>query len=219
MQAAPLPENEAQRLQTLRLYEVLDSEPEQVFDDITEASARIFETPICLVSFVDEKRQWFKSSVGLDVNETGRDIAFCSHAILGDETFVVEDAKYDHRFADNPLVEGDPKIRFYAGAPLTAADDSKLGTLCIIDTTPRAIDPDRLQILSVLRDAVVANLELRRLARQANKPQELIAVCAWCNRIRDAESQRWLHPDEYLQSRNEVTHSICEKCRDKVMTS
>ncbi len=217
MQAAPLPENEAQRLQTLRLYEVLDSEPEKVFDDITEASARIFETPICLVSFVDEERQWFKSAVGVNVKETERDIAFCAHAILGDETFVVEDARFDHRFADNPLVEHGPGIRFYAGAPLTAANDSKLGTLCIIDTTPRVIEPERLQILSVLRDAVVANLELRRLARQSRKHPEMIAVCAWCNRVRDAEAERWLHPDEYLRSRSEVTHSICEKCRDKVM--
>ncbi len=219
MQAAPLPDNEAQRLQTLRLYDVLDSEPEKVFDDITEASARIFDTPICLVSFVDEERQWFKSSVGLDVKETERDIAFCAHAILSDDTFVVEDARSDHRFSDNPLVEGAPKIRFYAGAPLTAADDSALGTLCIIDTTPRAIDPERLQILSVLRDAVVANLELRRLTRQAKEHQEMIAVCAWCNRVRDAEAERWLHADEYIRNRSEITHSICEKCRDKVMTT
>ncbi len=215
MQAAPLPENEAQRLQTLRLYEVLDSEPEKVFDDITEASARIFDTPICLVSLVDENRQWFKSAFGLDACETERDIAFCSHAILDDETFVVEDARFDYRFADNPLVESDPHIRFYAGAPLQTADGSRLGTLCIIDRTPRAINAERLQILGVLRDAVVSHLELRRLARQADN--DLIAVCAWCNRIRADDGKHWIELDEYLKQNGDVTHSICEDCRNKVM--
>ena len=217
MQVAPLPENEAQRLQTLRLYDILDSEPEKVFDDLTAASAKIFDTPICLVSLVDEDRQWFKSAHGLDVRETERDIAFCAHAILSDEIFVVEDARFDHRFADNPLVEEEPRIRFYAGAPLKTADESRLGTLCIIDTTPRAIDPDRLQILSALRDAVISHLELRRLARLSRTNPELIAVCAWCNRIRDAEDEDWLQPDDYLKRHSEVTHSICETCRDKML--
>ena len=217
MQAAPLPENEAQRLQTLRLYDIMDSEPEKVFDDLTEASAKIFDTPICLVSLVDEHRQWFKSVYGLDATETERDIAFCAHAILSEETFVVEDALFDHRFSDNPLVADGPRIRFYAGAPLTTADDSRLGTLCIIDTTPRAIEPERLKILGVLRDAVASHLELRRLARLSRKNPELLAVCAWCNSIRDAEDERWLEPDEYLKRHYEVTHSICENCRDKLL--
>ena len=217
MQAAPLPENEAQRLQTLRLYDVLDSEPEKVFDDLTEAAAKIFDTPICLVSLVDENRQWFKSAYGVDVHETERDIAFCAHAILSDEIFVVEDARFDHRFSDNPLVEDGPKIRFYAGAPLTTANDSRLGTLCIIDTTPRAIAPERLQILSALRDAVISHLELRRLARLPRTNPEMIALCAWCNRIRETEDDQWLEPDEYLRRTSEVTHSICERCRDKML--
>ena len=217
MQVAPLPENEAQRLQTLRLYDILDTEPEKVFDDLTEASAKIFETPICLVSLVDEVRQWFKSAYGLDVRETARDIAFCAHAILSDDIFVVEDALFDHRFSDNPLVQDGPRIRFYAGAPLVTADDSRLGTLCIIDTTPRAIDPERLQILGALRDAVASHLELRRLARLSKQDPELIAVCAWCNGIRDEKGHDWVQPEEYLKRRHEVTHSICEKCRDEVL--
>lgn len=219
MQAAPLPENEAQRLQTLRLYEVLDSEPERAFDDITRASAQIFGTPICLITLVDEDRQWFKSSYGLDAEQTGRDEAFCAHAILDDETFVVEDARFDYRFTDNPLVTGEPGIRFYAGAPLTVADSSRLGTLCIIDSTPRAIDPERLEVLEVLRDAVVANLELRRLAKQPQAEREMLSLCAWCSRVRDTGTQDWLHPDEYLQRYNEVSHSICESCRDRMMKS
>ena len=218
MHTAPLPENEAQRLQTLRLYEVLDSEPEQVFDDITAASAKIFSTPICLITLVDENRQWFKSSVGLDANETPRDVAFCAHAILGDETFVVEDAHFDHRFTDNPLVTGEPGIRFYAGAPLTVADNSRLGTLCVIDSTPRAIDPDRLQILEVMRDAVVANLELRRLARRPAAERDMLSLCAWCSRVRDTQEHDWVHPDQYLQRHNDISHSICETCRDRMMT-
>lgn len=217
MQAAPLPDNEAQRLQTLRLYEILDSEPEPVFDDITTASAQIFGTPICLITLVDEGRQWFKSSYGLDVEQTDRDVAFCAHAILDDETFVVEDAQFDHRFSDNPLVTGEPGIRFYAGAPLAVAGNSRLGTLCVIDSTPRSIDPERLKILEVLRDAVVANLELRRLARRPTAEREMLSLCAWCTRVRDTRAQDWVYPDEFLQRHNDVSHSICESCRDKMM--
>lgn len=217
MQAAPLPDNESQRLQTLRLYEVLDSEPEQAFDDITAASARIFGTPICLITLVDEDRQWFKSSYGLEAEQTDRDVAFCAHAILTDDTFVVEDAQFDHRFSDNPLVTSEPNIRFYAGAPLTVADDSRLGTLCVIDSTPRSIDAERLQILEVLRDAVVANLELRRLARRPDAEPDMLSLCAWCTRVRDTREQDWVYPDEFLQRHNDVSHSICESCRDKMM--
>lgn len=217
MQAAPLPENEAQRLQTLRLYEVLDSEPEPVFDDITAASSQIFGTPICLITLVDEDRQWFKSSYGLDIDATGRDVAFCAHAILSDEPLVVEDARSDARFADNPLVKGEPHIRFYAGAPLTVADQSRLGTLCVIDSAPRAIDPEQLKILEVLRDAVVANLELRRLAARPAAELELLSLCAWCTRVRDTREHDWVYAGEYLERHNEVSHSICESCRDKMM--
>lgn len=217
MQVAPLPENEAQRLQTLRLFDVLDSEPERAFDDITAVSTSIFETPICLITLVDENRQWFKSAHGLDIDETERDVAFCSHAIHSDETFVVEDARFDFRFSDNPLVEDEPRIRFYAGAPLTVAEDIRIGTLCVIDTTPRSIDPERLHVLEVLRDAVVANLELRRLAKQAESRRELISLCAWCRRVRDDGDESWLHADEYLKQHNELTHSICETCSEKMM--
>ena len=219
MQVAPLPDNEAQRLQTLRLYDVLDSEPEQAFDDITAASAQIFGTPICLITLVDENRQWFKSSYGLDAEQTGRDVAFCAHAILGDDTFVIEDARFDRRFTDNPLVTGEPGIRFYAGAPLTVADNARLGTLCVIDSTPRAIDAERLKILEVLRDAVVTHLELRRLASRPAAEREMLSLCAWCSRVRDTRAKDWAHPGEYLQRHNEVSHSICETCRDKIMKS
>ena len=120
---AALPDNEVQRLTTLRGYEILDTLPEQAFDDLTFLAAQICQTPIALVSFVDEKRQWFKSRIGLGAAETSRDLAFCAHAILNPQSVLeVGDALLDPRFADNPLVTGDPCIRFYAGAPLVAAN-------------------------------------------------------------------------------------------------
>src|SRR5512137_1312584 len=115
---APTPSNEAKRLKVLWQYEVLDTVPEEVFDDLTELAARICEAPIALISLVDEDRQWFKSKVGTTLSETSRDLSFCSYAISQSTLFIVPDATLDPRFAKNPLVVSDPKIRFYAGAPL-----------------------------------------------------------------------------------------------------
>src|SRR5512137_1912318 len=144
---APTPSNEAKRLKVLWQYEVLDTVPEEVFDDLTELAARICEAPIALISLVDEKRQWFKSKVGITVTETSRDVSFCAHAINQGSLFVVPDATKDPRFADNPFVVSDPKIRFYAGAPLITPDDQALGTLCVIDKVPRQLRPEQKQAL------------------------------------------------------------------------
>ena len=163
---APVPRNEKQRLKVLWQYEVLDTVPEAVFDDLTELAARICGAPIALISLVDEKRQWFKSRVGLTRSETARGISFCAHAILQPDLFVVPDATRDARFAGSPLVTADPKIRFYAGAPLVTPDGHALGTLCVLDQVPRDLNADQRQALRVLARHVMTQLELRRHARE-----------------------------------------------------
>lgn len=161
MQKPGKPDNEQQRLDTLRSTEILDTAPDERFDRLTRLATHVFDVPIALVSLVDENRQWFKSCQGLDVAETARDISFCGHAILGNEAFVIEDTHADSRFADNPLVSGEPYIRFYAGYPIQYLDGSKLGTLCLIDTQPRQFsDRDRLILKDIAR---IAEAELQAL--------------------------------------------------------
>jgi GAF domain-containing protein len=163
---APVLSNEKKRLKVLWQYEVLDTVPEEVFDELTELAARICEAPIALISLVDEKRQWFKSKVGLTVSETSRDLSFCAYAISQPDLFIVPDATKDARFAQNPFVTADPKIRFYAGAPLITPDGHALGTLCVIDKVPRELRLDQQQALRILARHVVSQLELRRRSRE-----------------------------------------------------
>ncbi|MGB1110697.1 MAG: GAF domain-containing sensor histidine kinase [Gammaproteobacteria bacterium] len=166
MKPAPIPDNEAQRLEALHRYEVLDSDFERAFDELTELASEICETPITLISLVDQDRQWFKSTVGLDVRETSRETAFCAHAIHGNDIFTVADARQDERFADNPLVTGAPSIRFYAGAPLITTDGLRLGTLCAIDSKPRTLTPFQERALKTLSRQVMDQLELRLSLRE-----------------------------------------------------
>lgn len=162
----PIPENEADRLDALRIYCVLDSEPEESFDRVTRMACRLLDVPICLVSLVDSGRQWFKSRQGIDATETPRDISFCTYAIMHQELMVVPNALEDPRFRDNPLVLQDPKIRFYAGAPLTTQSGHNLGTLCAIDRRPRNLTGDQKALLLELAQIVVDELELRLANRR-----------------------------------------------------
>ena len=170
---APLPDNEAHRLAILRDYNVLDSLPEQAFDDLVLLAAQICQTPIALISLIDEDRQWFKSRVGVSATETSRDVAFCAHAILNaNEVLEVRDAQLDPRFADNPFVTADPHIRFYAGAPLVTVDGLALGALCVVDYVPRELNVEQKAALSALSRTVMAQLELRRTAQRREEHQQ-----------------------------------------------
>ncbi len=167
---APIPDNDEQRLEALRRLDVLDTPTEERFDRITRLASAILEMPIVAISLVDRDRQWFKSIYGLDAKETGRDVSFCGHAITcGQELFVIEDAQEDDRFHDNPLVQGAPNIRFYAGGPVSTEDGNRIGTLCVIDTKPRVLSSEQLQILSDLADVAEGELramEVGRLQRE-----------------------------------------------------
>lgn len=171
------PENEKQRLEALYSYSILDTLPEEDFDNLTAISAEICQTPISLVSLVDKDRQWFKSHHGTDAKETPRDHAFCGHAINEpNELFIIEDARSDDRFADNPLVTGDPHIIFYAGIPLVNENGLALGTLCVIDNKPKQLSPTQKDALKALARQVMIVITLRRQNLLLNETKESLLV-------------------------------------------
>jgi GAF domain-containing protein len=180
----PLLPDEPERLEALERYEIMDTPAEQAYDDLTLLASHICETPIALVSLVDADRQWFKSNIGLDANETHRDMAFCAHAIAAPETMVVSDTLQDERFQFNPLVVEDPKIRFYAGAPLRLSEGHALGTLCVIDRVPRELTADQQRALEALSRQAVAQLELRLQLAEVKRLGGLLPFCSSCGKLR-----------------------------------
>lgn len=241
---SPTPDKETERLSTLKGYAILDTHPEDQFDDLTKLAASICRTPIALVSLVDADRQWFKSKFGLERSQTPREDAFCAHAILCSDVMVVTDASRDPRFATNPLVLGEPHIRLYAGAPLTAPNGHNLGALCVIDKKPRRLNRNQLEALRILSRQVMAqitlgkNLEDLRVALKArdefenaqqkliqdlreakakiNTLEAMIPMCAWCKKVRNDRGY-WEQVESYIAKFTGVytTSSICPECMEK----
>ena len=204
MSAAAIPADEELRLATLRALAVLDSGVEPLFDALTRAAAAVTGRPIALISLVDADRQWFKSNVGLPgVSETPRDSAFCAHAILGSGMLEVADAQRDPRFADNPLVTGEPNIRFYAGAPIILHDGMRMGTLCVIDREPGALDERQRRVLKQLARAAAEALELRRYAINEHAAQKQEAAELRQQTVAAEDMQQKLHASEMLLERTE----------------
>lgn len=154
--------NEPARLASLHRYRILDTEPERAFDDLTMLASHICSTPMALITLVDADRQWFKSRIGITAPETSRTVSFCAHAIKQRDLFIIPDARADERLRDNPLVTGEPHIRFYAGAPLITPDGYALGALCVVDRVTRTLTPQQIDALDALRRQVQSQLELRR---------------------------------------------------------
>ncbi len=177
MSSAPLRENEVDALESLNRLQVMDSAPEPAFDALVRAASLVCGVPISLISLIDTKRQWFKANLGLpDVSQTPRDVAFCAHAMLASDVFEVSDATQDPRFAQNPMVLGDPSIRFYAGMPLQLSDGNRIGALCIIDRQPRTLTEQQRDILRSLGEAAAQLLEGRRALEVVTQAEAALAL-------------------------------------------
>jgi signal transduction histidine kinase len=177
MEVAAIPANETERLQALKEYSILDTLPEKEFEDITRIASEICQTPISLITLIDEERQWFKSKIGIDGSETHRDQAFCAHALnKPDEILEVKDSREDKRFSGNPFVTGDPNVVFYAGVPLVNDDGYALGTICVLDRKPRELNDMQLNSLRALSNQVVKLFELRKAHRLLEEMQQEIKI-------------------------------------------
>jgi signal transduction histidine kinase len=204
MISAPLPSNEQERLSQINSYDILDTLPESDFDQITKIASQVCHTPISLISIVDSNRQWFKSRQGLSVQQTHRDLAFCSHAILTpNDIFVVPDSLKDERFFDNPLATGDPHVVFYAGVPLVNDGGYPFGTLCVIDSQPKDLDESQRETLKALAKQVVCLLELRRKNMELLRSQNALSEI-------NTELENFAHV---------VAHDLKSPCNNLIMLS
>ncbi|HSY19403.1 MAG TPA: GAF domain-containing protein [Candidatus Acidoferrales bacterium] len=219
----PVPANEAARLEALRQYDILDTAPEQAFDDITRIAAFICVTPTAIMALIDRERQWFKSKVGEKKSETPREQAFCAYTILEPQLLEVEDAREDERFADNPLVTSSPNIRFYAGAPLLTPEGLALGSLCVIDQQPRKLNAGQKESLGSLARLVMMTIELRQVSRKladaaANLKtlSGMLPICGGCKKIRN-DGGYWKQVEAYIQEHTDATfsHGLCPECTEK----
>ena len=219
----PIPENENKRLEALRLYQALDTGPEQAFDDIAAIAAATVGVPTAIVSLIDERRQWYKASIGAGVTEVPRAETFCTHAILGADILVVEDATRDSRFAQNPHVTKPQGVRFYAGAPISDDDGNAIGSLCVVDSAPRKLSPAQQTVLMALARTTMRLLEQRRLANQLKEAlhevktvQGLLSICSSCKSIRTDEGY-WDRVEVYFSTHTDAlfSHGLCPDCFER----
>lgn len=229
------PQWEQARLTALRRYEILDTPVEEEFDDFTQLAAHICQAPIAVINLIDANRQWFKSEVGLGVRETPLDASICRHAILQPGLFVVPDTTQDPRFQNNPLVTGEPHLRFYAGALLESSEGLPLGTLCVLDHQTRQLTSEQCRALKLLARQVMTTLELRLAARalaernatldsalaEVKTLQGLLPICAQCKKIRDEDrpGHPWVSLESFVQRHTEArfSHGLCPTCQDQFM--
>ena len=219
---APKPTNEQARLDALNDYNILDTAPEAAFDDIVKIASFICGTPTAIMSLIDSERQWFKARVGSSDSETPREQAFCAYTILEPKLLEVEDARKDSRFADNPLVTQSPNIRFYAGAPLLTSEGHALGSLCVIDQTPRRLNADQRDCLERLARQVMTVMELRRVsskladvAANVKTLSGMLPICAGCKKVRNDQGY-WKQVEAYISEHTNATfsHGLCPQCSE-----